>query len=513
MREVVVRFRVIQCVLGIGIPVAGLPMPLTAPAPVATMRPIRGDMTASGSTDPSARPDHESGRLDSWKEIAAYLNRSVTTVQRWEQEEGLPVHRLVHAKGGSVYALTHELDLWRGERDPLLHREHAVPSQGETLELDSEAIPPAPAQSFSPERVPQEKRWWAAAVGRRSWRVSLFAVVTLAALASLLPWPVASARILSVRPLVSDLERFGGRLRTNEACENPYANWSWASDHERVYLAMPRRPGQAPEGSYALYELPIAGGEPVEIPLPFHYEVRVLDYVPEQSSLLVRGASESQPIRSTEVGLPLWLVSTAGGAPRRIPNLLGNWGDVAPDGRTLALIRNHQEGPPRLILAQTDGSNIRDLGPVATDVIRPRWAPDGSRLRFFRRGPARNAFEDSIWERGIEGGAPRSLWPGSRGDWTPDGRYFVYDREEPGAFRQDLFAQTRAALARLSSAGSRAADRRPSEFLVARCKPRWSAAVRVRSLGARRVDAARSENQGVCTGARGGVRDLCRPFT
>ena len=33
------------------------------------------------------------------------------------------------------------------------------------------------------------------------------------------------------------------------------------------------------------------------------------------------------------------------------------------------------------------------------------------------------------------------FWPGSRGDWTTDGRYFVYDREEPGAFRQDLFAQ------------------------------------------------------------------------
>ena len=51
-------------------------------------------------------------RLDSWKEIASYLNRDVTTVQRWEKREGMPVHRHLHDKRGSVYALTEELDEW-----------------------------------------------------------------------------------------------------------------------------------------------------------------------------------------------------------------------------------------------------------------------------------------------------------------------------------------------------------------------------------------------------------------
>ena len=32
-------------------------------------------------------------RLDSRKEIAVYLNRDMTTVQRWEKREGMPVHR------------------------------------------------------------------------------------------------------------------------------------------------------------------------------------------------------------------------------------------------------------------------------------------------------------------------------------------------------------------------------------------------------------------------------------
>ncbi|MGH9312898.1 MAG: hypothetical protein ACRD1S_06830 [Vicinamibacterales bacterium] len=51
-------------------------------------------------------------RLDSWKEIAAYLKRDVSTVQRWEKKEGLPVHRLPHDKLGSVFAFKQELDIW-----------------------------------------------------------------------------------------------------------------------------------------------------------------------------------------------------------------------------------------------------------------------------------------------------------------------------------------------------------------------------------------------------------------
>src|SRR5215467_2763587 len=55
-------------------------------------------------------------RLDTWKEIACYLNRNVRTVQRWEALESMPVHRHLHAKSGSVHAFRAELDTWRKER-------------------------------------------------------------------------------------------------------------------------------------------------------------------------------------------------------------------------------------------------------------------------------------------------------------------------------------------------------------------------------------------------------------
>ncbi len=56
-------------------------------------------------------------RLDSWKEIASYLKRDVTTVQRWEKREGMPVRRHLHDKMGSVYAFRSELDAWSRSRN------------------------------------------------------------------------------------------------------------------------------------------------------------------------------------------------------------------------------------------------------------------------------------------------------------------------------------------------------------------------------------------------------------
>ena len=67
-------------------------------------------------TPQSATTSHD--RLDSWKEVAAYLKRDVTTVRRWEKREGMPVHRHVHDKLGSVYAFRSELDAWARSRNP-----------------------------------------------------------------------------------------------------------------------------------------------------------------------------------------------------------------------------------------------------------------------------------------------------------------------------------------------------------------------------------------------------------
>jgi TolB-like protein/Tfp pilus assembly protein PilF len=74
-------------------------------------------MSDSPRPFPIDRPPPEApDRLESWKEIAAYLGREVRTVQGWEKNEGLPIHRHQHAKQGSVYAFKPELDAWKESR-------------------------------------------------------------------------------------------------------------------------------------------------------------------------------------------------------------------------------------------------------------------------------------------------------------------------------------------------------------------------------------------------------------
>src|SRR5262249_8632847 len=53
-----------------------------------------------------------SPRLNSWKEIASYLGRGVRTVQRWERDLKLPVHRIGSGRRSPVYALVTELNFW-----------------------------------------------------------------------------------------------------------------------------------------------------------------------------------------------------------------------------------------------------------------------------------------------------------------------------------------------------------------------------------------------------------------
>jgi hypothetical protein len=51
-------------------------------------------------------------RLDSWKEIAAYLGRDIRTAMRWAKERQLPVHRARGEASRSVHAFSDDIDSW-----------------------------------------------------------------------------------------------------------------------------------------------------------------------------------------------------------------------------------------------------------------------------------------------------------------------------------------------------------------------------------------------------------------
>ena len=112
-------------------------------------------------------PENETAadRLDSWKEIAAHLGREVRTVQGWEKNEGLPIHRHQHAKQGSVYAFRSELDAWREARKSI-------------------AEAPAPSDEAA---APRESRQ-----ARHGWLIPAAAIAVIA-IAGFLLWKNRSA--------------------------------------------------------------------------------------------------------------------------------------------------------------------------------------------------------------------------------------------------------------------------------------------------------------------------------
>lgn len=57
-------------------------------------------------------PSEKTAVLTSWKEIANYMGKGVRTVQRWEQDFGLPVRRPHGSSKKAILARPRDLDAW-----------------------------------------------------------------------------------------------------------------------------------------------------------------------------------------------------------------------------------------------------------------------------------------------------------------------------------------------------------------------------------------------------------------
>ncbi len=299
---------------------------------------------------PSPEPPLED-RLDSWKEIAAHLNRDVTTVQRWEKREGMPVHRHLHDRMGSVYASRAELDAWtRTRKLPL------APANGNrVLASDSAAAAPAPEIQASPTRkflVPLVALTAALLVVAAVWlqRVEYF-------------WrsPIADARFQSVTDF-DGVERDAAVSRDGHLV-------AFLSDRD---------------GPMDVWVTQVGSGEfhnltHGSIPELVNPSIRTLGFSPD-GSLVTFWVRKPGGSGAGDIGI--WAAPTLGGEPRPYLDGVAEF-DWSHDGSRLTY---HTPGPGDPLFV-SDGSVKSEnqhvfTAPAGLHSHFPLWAPDGTFIYF-----------------------------------------------------------------------------------------------------------------------------------
>ena len=328
---------------------------------------------ASG-TPPSVSPPED--RLDSWKEIAGYLNRDVTTVQRWEKREGMPVHRHLHDRMGTVYASRAELDAWTRSRNP-----QATPENGnEAPSSNVQVLQPRPEIATSRTRwkfiLPLAMAGVALVIGASLWlqRAEYF-------------WrnPIANARIQTV----TDFEGVEGAA---------------AVSRDGQFVAfLSDRDGQmdvwvTQVGSGQFHNL--TRGNAPELVNP---SIRTLGFSPD-GSFVTFWVRKPNGLSGGEIGV--WAVPTLGGQPKPYLEGVAEF-DWSHDGSRLTY---HTPGPGDPLFV-SDGGRRSEGRPIFTAPAGlhshfPLWAPDAAFI-YFVQGSLPDKLD--IWRISPAGGNPERI--------------------------------------------------------------------------------------------------------
>ena len=345
-------------------------------------------------------------RLNSWKEIAKYLNRSVRTVIRWEAEQGLPVHRQIQDKRGAVHAFKAELDAWVQQRT-----------------LGPEPAEPAPA----PDARPKPK-----------WTLWASAIAILAAVSG---WFVLPGPSSSPQPQTRPLTTYpGSEVYPNLSPDGDSVVFAW--DHEvpgsfHLYekqigsdappVRLTARPAElifpawSPDGSRVAFARALGDGkyELAWIPAIGGPEHHVAEISPPSKPFITwtpDGQWLVAPHRPGRDVAGVYLVAADGGEMRRIqtgvPRDLGDrMASYSPDGRWLAVAHRNTYTSESVQYIPVNREWQPAGLPVTVDTAlwccfaQVAWTPDSRQMLYAKMWE--NAV--SIWWQGVSGGSPRAV--------------------------------------------------------------------------------------------------------
>ncbi|MCU1302531.1 MAG: tolB protein, partial [Candidatus Sulfotelmatobacter sp.] len=340
-------------------------------------------------------------RLDSWKEIAAHLNRDVTTVQRWEKREGMPVHRHQHDRMGSVYASRAELDEWaRGRNHKATHE------NGNNAASPNPTAPP-PLRLATSNSLPRRFVLALAAGG-----IALAIVGSLWFQRTEYFWrsPIANARFQSV----SD---FGG-VEQDAAVSRDGHFVAFLSDRD---------------GQMDVWVTQVGSGEfhnltHGSVPELVNPSIRTVGFSPD-GSLVTFWARNPSGSKRDDIGI--WAVPTLGGEPRLYLEGVAEF-DWSHDGSRLTY---HTPGPGDPLFVSDGGvrSESRQIFEASAGLHShfPLWSPDAAFI-YFVQGSLPDKLD--IWRISAAGGAPERITSHNRRVSYPvllDRRTLIYLASDP----------------------------------------------------------------------------------
>ncbi len=320
--------------------------------------------------------------LQSWKEIAAYLDRDESTARRWERAASLPVRRHREVGRSSVYAFPSELDAWRQARKPKVG-----------------------------ESVPQKPPWHWAAGG----------AFTIA----LAVWIVARGPILNPPNPLAEAANVTGQVRLSQVWTGPEVSSAGSVSPDGRYLSFMdnttgdlavrdleagenrRLTKNAPRSTYSstfspdgstiafswhvrantweLRTLP-ADAKDGEVSAKVLYSspqdearwLHVAGWSPDGERILVYLTRED---RTSQIAM----VSASDGKLRVLRSLEWSFPNLklSPDGRFIGYDRPAGEDPRRdIFVLAADGTREAAVAPHPANDIIIGWTPDGGTLLF-----------------------------------------------------------------------------------------------------------------------------------